>query len=305
MDQLGSANDIDGPNAFLFREDDDGSPYCGICGVLNDPIASFQGNELFEKQCCRRQADAEHRRLLGVDLRRQHDRFLSRRQHLLSPREYTVRDHDTVACFDVLYGVTGGQHFPSSLVSYNGWKFGFDRVEPAGNEQVAIVDGRVLNANQDLVRFGITRFRDFHEVKAFLRFTAFRQLNGLHQHGYNMQGYNLHMHVSVEHQSMSANRVSSGRSVIKIAHLPSGRRDRIRFWARSHAGRACLSLAAPAAVRRTSFSRRSSPGQMATQPASISGRRFRVRVVSSRCVSATRSRWRTLPACPSHANSAY
>jgi site-specific DNA recombinase len=39
---------------------------------------------------------------------------------------------------------------------------------------------------------------------------------------------------------------------------PSGRRDRMRSWAPSQAGRACHSVAAPASVRRTSFSRRSS-----------------------------------------------
>src|SRR5262249_28524543 len=79
VDNLGSADDIDRPEAFLLREYDYGSPYAGIRGVLNDPITGLQGNELLEKQCGRRRIDAQHRRLLGIDLRRQHDRFFSRR----------------------------------------------------------------------------------------------------------------------------------------------------------------------------------------------------------------------------------
>jgi hypothetical protein len=48
----------------LFREDDDGSSYSGIRGVLNNPITTLQRNELFEKQC---------------DLSRQNDGFFSQR----------------------------------------------------------------------------------------------------------------------------------------------------------------------------------------------------------------------------------
>src|SRR6266436_10345913 len=92
-----------------------------------------------------------------------------------------MRDHDTVAYLDVLHAVTEGQNFPSSLVPDNARKLRMDRVEPAGDEQVTIIDRRVLNANQDLTRFGIARFRNLHEAKTFLRFTIFRQLNGLHQ----------------------------------------------------------------------------------------------------------------------------
>src|SRR6266849_10405830 len=92
-----------------------------------------------------------------------------------------MRDHDTVAYLDVLHAVTDGQYFPSSLVPDNARKLRLDRVEPAGDEQVAIIDGRVLNANQDLTRFGIARFRNLHEAKTFLRLTVFRQLDGLHK----------------------------------------------------------------------------------------------------------------------------
>src|SRR6266849_2048131 len=92
-----------------------------------------------------------------------------------------MRDHDTVAYLDVLHAVTDGQYFPSSLVPDNARKLRLDRVEPAGNEQVAIVDGRVLNANEHLTRFGIARFRNLHEAKTLLRFTVLRQFDGLHQ----------------------------------------------------------------------------------------------------------------------------
>src|SRR6266404_2659679 len=68
-----------------------------------------------------------------------------------------------------------------TLIPDNARKLRLDCVEPAGYEQVAIVDGRVLNANQDLTRAGIARFRNLREAKAFLRFTVFRQLDGLHQ----------------------------------------------------------------------------------------------------------------------------
>ena len=59
----------------------------------------------------------------------------------------------------------------------------------------------------------------------------------------------------------------------------------VRVCARSHAGRASSSLALPASVIVTSFSRRSSPLRTAIQPASTSGRRLRVSVVSSSDVS--------------------
>ena len=65
-----------------------------------------------------------------------------------------MRDHDTVSYFDVLDAITDGKYFPSSLVPDNARKLRLDRVEPAGNEQVAIIDGRVLNANEHLTRFG-------------------------------------------------------------------------------------------------------------------------------------------------------
>ena len=89
-----------------------------------------------------------------------------------------MRDHDTVAYLNVLHAVTDGQNSPSSLVPDNARKLRLDGVEPAGYEQVAIIDGRVLNANQDLTRFGIARFRNLHEAKTFLRFTVFRQMDG-------------------------------------------------------------------------------------------------------------------------------
>src|SRR5713226_2212495 len=92
-----------------------------------------------------------------------------------------MRDHDTVAYLDVLHAVTEGQNLSSALVPDNARKLRLDGVEPAGHEQVAIVDGRVLNANQDLTRSGIARFRNLREAKTFLRFTVFRQLDGLHQ----------------------------------------------------------------------------------------------------------------------------
>src|ERR1700730_5711869 len=92
-----------------------------------------------------------------------------------------MRDHDTVAYLDVLHAVTDGQYFPSSLVPDYAWKFRLDRVEPAGNEEVAIVDGRVLNANEHLTRFGIARLGNLHEAKTLFRFTVLRQLDGLHQ----------------------------------------------------------------------------------------------------------------------------
>ena len=92
-----------------------------------------------------------------------------------------MRDHDTVSYFDVLDAITDGQSFASSLVPDNARKFRLDGVEPAGYEQVAIIDGRVLNANQDLTRFGIARFRNLDEAKTFIRFTVFRQLDGLHR----------------------------------------------------------------------------------------------------------------------------
>src|SRR5262249_21928488 len=47
------------------------------------------------------------------------------------------------------------------------------------------------------------------------------------------------------------------------------------------------------------------PGRMATQPASIRGRRLRVSVVSSRDVSPPRSRWRTSPAARRRHRSEY
>jgi len=42
MDKLGSADDIDGPEPFLFREYDYGSPHSGIRSVLNNPITGLQ-----------------------------------------------------------------------------------------------------------------------------------------------------------------------------------------------------------------------------------------------------------------------
>ena len=85
-----------------------------------------------------------------------------------------MRDHDTVAYLDVLHAVTEGQNLPSSLVPDNARKFRLDGVEPAGYEQVAIIDGRVLNANQDLTRFGIARFRNLHEAKKITRITLYQ-----------------------------------------------------------------------------------------------------------------------------------
>jgi hypothetical protein len=74
----------------------------------------------------------------------------------------------------------------------------------------------------------------------------------------------MHMHVmSEKNYASSANRARSGRAARRPDQAPSGRRDRMRSWARSQAGRAWRSLAAPASVRRTSFSRRSSPVPMA------------------------------------------
>src|SRR5438128_11556319 len=92
-----------------------------------------------------------------------------------------MRDHDTVSYFDVLDAITDGKYFPSSLVPDNARKLRLDRVEPAGYEQVAIIDGRVLDANQDLTRFGIARLRNLHEAKTLLGLTVFGQLDGLHQ----------------------------------------------------------------------------------------------------------------------------
>ena len=116
----------------------------------------------------------------------------------------------------------------------------------------------------------------------------------------------MHIHVmSEKNYASSANRARSGRAARRPDQDPSGRRDRIRSWARCQAGRAWRSLAAPAPVRRTSFSRRSFPVPMATQPESIRGRRLRVSVVSSSDVRPLRSRCRTSPARLRWQNSEY
>src|SRR5260370_13878089 len=80
-----------------------------------------------------------------------------------------------------MHAITDSQYFPSSLVSDNAGKLRLDRVEPAGQEHVVIVDGRVLNANQNLTRFGTVRFRNLREPKTVRRLTVLRQLDGLHQ----------------------------------------------------------------------------------------------------------------------------
>ena len=92
-----------------------------------------------------------------------------------------MRNYDTVACLDVLYAVADSQYYPSSLVPDDARKLGLDGVQPAGDEQIAIIDGRVLNADQHLTRFGIARFRNLHEVKPFRGLTVFRQMDGLHR----------------------------------------------------------------------------------------------------------------------------
>jgi len=92
-----------------------------------------------------------------------------------------MRDRDTVACLEVLYAVADSQYYPSSLVPDDARKLGLDGVQPAGDEQIAIIDGRVLNADQHFARFGMARFGNLHEAKPFLGFTVFRQMDGLHR----------------------------------------------------------------------------------------------------------------------------
>ena len=63
------------------------------------------------------------------------------------------------------------------------------------------------------------------------------------------------------------------------AELAKSRRARLDCqvtWARSHAGRASFNLAAPADVRLTSFSGRSSLESMANQPEELNRHRLRV-----------------------------
>jgi hypothetical protein len=57
LDEVGTANDIDGPDAFLFGKGDYGSPHSGIRGVLNNPITRPQRDEVFEKQSRRHRID--------------------------------------------------------------------------------------------------------------------------------------------------------------------------------------------------------------------------------------------------------
>src|SRR5260370_17624451 len=84
------------------------------------------------------------------------------------------------ACLDVSNAVADGQYYPISLVPDDARKLGLDGVQPAGDEQIAIIDGRVLNADQHFARFGIARFGNLHEAKPFLGFTVFPQMEGLH-----------------------------------------------------------------------------------------------------------------------------
>jgi hypothetical protein len=57
-----------------------------------------------------------------------------------------MRDHDTIPYLNMPHSVTDAKTFPASLVPYTVRKLRVDRVEPAGYEQVAIVDRSVLDA---------------------------------------------------------------------------------------------------------------------------------------------------------------
>ena len=56
-----------------------------------------------------------------------------------------------------------------------------DRVEAAGQEQSLPLMGAYSTRIQDLAPFGIVRFRNLSELKTFILFAIFQQLDSLHQ----------------------------------------------------------------------------------------------------------------------------
>ena len=155
IDQLRSADQIDRLEAMRFGKGDDRATDARIGGILNDPVAGREVDELTQQQPCGRRIDGQHGELLRIDIGRQCEQPFRRHDDPLGPGEAIERRQDAIADSDIVNARTYGQDPADALVANDARQAWAKGVGAADHEQVAEIDRGEFDADQSLA--GLSR----------------------------------------------------------------------------------------------------------------------------------------------------
>ena len=177
-----AADDVDGAPPTRTSEADHNSSDGGVRGVLQDPIARLQVDEVGQQEQGGRRVDANHRGLPEVDAGRQ-------RHHVLAPHPAPLRPvlplqvDDQVARRDVRNALAGGEHPPDALRTGRGGQGRLERIGACAEQDVRRVDREGQHLEGDLPGARRAHIRRLDAARHPLRFTVGGYLHPLHRAG--------------------------------------------------------------------------------------------------------------------------
>ena len=155
IDQFRSADQIDRLEATRFGKGDDRATDARIGGILNDPVAGREVDELTQQQPSGRRIDGQHGELLRIDIGGQCEQPFRRHDDPLGPGEAIERRQDAIADSDIVNARTYGQDPADALVANDARQAWAKGVGAADHEQVAEIDRGEFDADQSLA--GLSR----------------------------------------------------------------------------------------------------------------------------------------------------
>ncbi len=180
VDQFRSTDQIDRLEATRFGKGDDRATHARIGGILDDPVAGREVDELTQQQRSGRRIDGQHGELLRIDIGGQCEQPFRRYDDPLGPGKAIERGQDAIADRDILHAWTDGQDSAHALVANDTRQARAKRVGAADHQQVVEIDRGEFDADQDLAGAWCRGFLDLDEFETLDGIAEGGEVNGTH-----------------------------------------------------------------------------------------------------------------------------
>jgi hypothetical protein len=110
--------------------------------------------------------DADHRKLLRVGVFRKNDQVRGCNDQALPPYEASDWKYNPITDSQTTYLLSDLQDSPDAFVADDGRQFRTQRIKAAGNKDVAEIDGRELDADENLADTRLLGLRKLAILKA-------------------------------------------------------------------------------------------------------------------------------------------
>src|SRR5271170_2046524 len=180
IDNFRSADQIDRLEATRFGKGDDRATDARIGGILDDPVAGREVDELTQQQPSGRRIDGQHGELLRIDAGGQCEQPFRWHDDPLGPREAIERRQDAIADSDIVDARTYGQYPADALVANHARQAWAKGVGAADHQQVAEIDRGEFDAYQNLAGAWRGGFLNLHEFETLGGIAESGEVNGAH-----------------------------------------------------------------------------------------------------------------------------